>query len=155
MKLVEHNANWVCKIMKLSLHFYEFHSIGLLLQVQIAPPQFASLSTPSIKFWPLNTKGLFTPESRAVTMKLWESKRKCPKALPTHLQNHVVWSQTLKCSVKSYVTRSSTKSYFNGSKFMRVLAHDKITKQQLWTFRVRWSPNRFVLRLPPRSGSWK
>ena len=75
MKLVEHNANWVCKIMKLSLHFYEFHSIGLLLQVQIAPPQFASLSTPSIKFWPLNTKGLFTPESRAMTMKLWVQKK--------------------------------------------------------------------------------
>ena len=27
-------------------------------------------------------------------------KRKCPKAVPTHLQNHVVWSRTLKISVK-------------------------------------------------------
>ena len=36
---------------------------------------------------------------------LWEPKRKCPKAVPRHLQNHVVWSRTLKCNVKSYVTR--------------------------------------------------
>ena len=30
-------------------------------------------------------------EPRAVTMKLWEPKRKCPKAVPTHLQNRAVW----------------------------------------------------------------
>ena len=29
--------------------------------------------------------------------------------VPTHLQNHVVWSRTLKCSVKAYVTGPSTK----------------------------------------------
>ena len=32
-----------------------------------------------------------------------------------HLQHHVVWSWTLKCSVKSYVTAPSTKCYFNES----------------------------------------
>ena len=40
-------------------------------------------------------------------------KRKCPKAMvPTHPQNHVVWSRTLKCSVKPYVIGPSTKCYF-------------------------------------------
>jgi hypothetical protein len=42
----------------------------------------------------------FTHEPRAVTMRLWEPKRKCPKAVPRHLQNHscghgpssVLWS---------------------------------------------------------------
>ena len=47
---------------------------------------------------------------RAVTVKMtWEPKRMCPKAVPTHPQNHVVWSHTLECSVKSYVTMPSTK----------------------------------------------
>ena len=53
-------------------------------------------------------------------------KRKCPKGVPTHLQNHVVWSRTLKCSVKSYVTGPSTKCDFNEFLFMWVLTHDKI-----------------------------
>ena len=43
------------------------------------------------------TKGDFTHKSRAVTMKSWEPKRKCPKVVPRHIQNHVVWSWTLKC----------------------------------------------------------
>jgi hypothetical protein len=59
-------------------------------------------------------------------MKLREPKRKCPKAVPTHLQTHVVWSQTLKCSVNSYVTVPSTKCYFDESLFMQVFIHDKI-----------------------------
>ena len=41
-------------------------------------------------------KGHFTHKPRAVTMRLCEPKRKCPKAVPTHLQNHAVWSRTLK-----------------------------------------------------------
>ena len=49
---------------------------------------------------------------RAVTMKFWRPKRKCPKAVPSYLQIYVVWSQTLNCSVKSYVTGPSTKCYF-------------------------------------------
>ena len=71
-------------------------------------------------------KGHFTHEPRAVTMKLWEPKRKCPKVVPTHFQDHVLWSRTLKCSVKPYVTGSSTKRYFNECLFMHVLSHDKI-----------------------------
>ena len=35
-------------------------------------------------------KGHFTHEPRVVTMKLQEPKRKCAKAVPRHLQNHVV-----------------------------------------------------------------
>ena len=71
-------------------------------------------------------KGHFTHEPKAVTLKLWEPKRKCPKAVPTHLPNHEVWSRTLKCSVKSYVPGPSTKCYFNEFLFTRVLTHDKI-----------------------------
>jgi hypothetical protein len=41
-------------------------------------------------------------------MKLWEPKRKCPKAVPRHLQNLEVWSRVLKRSVKSYMTWPST-----------------------------------------------
>ena len=41
------------------------------------------------------SKGHFTHEPRAVTVKLWEPKRKCQKAVPTHLQDHLVWSRTL------------------------------------------------------------
>ena len=74
-------------------------------------------------FWLI--KGHFTHEPRAVTMKLWEPQRKCPKAVPTHLHNHAVWSRTLECSVKSYVTRPSTKRYFNELLFTQVLTHDK------------------------------
>ena len=59
-------------------------------------------------------------------MKLCEPKRKCLKAIPTHLQNHVMWSQTLKCNVKPHVTGASTKCYFNECLFMPVFTHDKI-----------------------------
>jgi hypothetical protein len=54
-------------------------------------------------------KGHFTHEPRAMTMKLWELKIKCPKAVPRHLQIHAVWSRILKSSVNSYVTEPSTK----------------------------------------------
>ena len=36
-----------------------------------------------------------------------------PKAVPTDLSNHVLWSRTFKSSVKPYVTGPSTKCYFN------------------------------------------
>jgi hypothetical protein len=44
------------------------------------------------------TEGHFTHEPRAMTMNLWEPKRKCPKAVPTkimscgHGSSSVVWS---------------------------------------------------------------
>jgi hypothetical protein len=99
--------------------------------------------------------GHFTHEPRAVTMKLWESKRKCPKFVPTHFQNHEVWSQILKCSVKSYATGPSTKCYFKELMFMRILTHDKNRKnKRLWTFRVPWSPT-FVLSLPVKNWVFK
>jgi hypothetical protein len=80
-------------------------------------------------------EGHFTHEPRDVTMKLWEPKWNCPKVVPRYLQNHIVWSQTLKCSVKSYVTGPSSKCYFNEYLFMRVLTHDKDkTNQRLFAF---------------------
>ena len=57
----------------------------------------------------------FTHEPIAVTMELWEPTIKCSNAVPTHLPNHLVWSRTLKCSVKPYVTGPSTNCYFNVS----------------------------------------
>ena len=54
------------------------------------------------------TQGHFTHEPIAVTMELWEPEKKSPKAVPRPLQNHVVRSQALKCSVKPYVISPST-----------------------------------------------
>ena len=99
-------------------------------------------------------KGHFTHEPRALTMRVWEPKRKCPKAALRHLQSHVMWSQTCKCSVKTYVTGSSTKCYFNECHIMRVLIHDDKLNQWLCVFGVLWSHG-FVLGLPPRGGFWK
>jgi hypothetical protein len=82
-------------------------------------------------------------------------KEKCSKAVPTHLQNHVVvWSRILECSLKLYVTGPSTKCYFNEFLFTQVLTHVKKNRinQQLWAFGVPWSPSGFVLGIPPRGG---
>ena len=65
-------------------------------------------------------------ESRAVTLKLREPQKKCPKAVLTHLHGHVAWSQILKSTVELYVIGLSTKYYFNECLFMWVLAHHKI-----------------------------
>ena len=51
------------------------------------------------------------------------------KAVPTHLQNPVVWSRILKCIVKSYVIGPSIKCYLNEFPFMPFLTHDKIEKK--------------------------
>ena len=51
-----------------------------------------------ILFSSMLSKGHYTHEPRAVTMELWEPKRVCLKAVPRHLQKHVVWSRVLKCS---------------------------------------------------------
>ena len=74
----------------------------------------------------LRYKGHYTHEPRAVTTKLWDPKRKCPKAVPKHLQTHVMWSWILKCSVRPYVTGPSIKCYFNEIWFMWIVTHDKI-----------------------------
>ena len=72
-------------------------------------------------------------------------KGKCAKVVPRHLQNHVVWSRILKCSVKPwYVTRASTKCYFNEVEQIK----------RLCTFGMSRSPG-FVLGPPPRGGFWK
>lgn len=41
-----------------------------------------------------------------------------PKTVPRHFQDHVTWSRAHKCSVKSFVTRPSTKCYCN--EFLRM-----------------------------------
>ena len=74
----------------------------------------------------MGLRGHFTHEPRAVTMTLWEPKRKCPRPSQTHLQNHVVWSRTLQCSVKLYVIGPSIKCHFNEFLFMWVLINDKV-----------------------------
>ena len=53
-----------------------------------------------------HNKGHFTHEPRAVTVKFGEPERKCPKAIPIHLQNHVEWPPIFKCSVKSKCDRA-------------------------------------------------
>ena len=61
----------------------------------------------------------------------------CPKAVPRHLQNHVVRSRVLKYSVKSFVTIPSTKCYFQcGSSCM--IQQNKSTVVSVWTTMVSW-----------------
>ena len=89
-------------------------------------PGYGKLLVQRYKMDNVYTYGHCTHEPRAVTMRLWEPKRKCPKAVPTYLQHHVVWSGILECSVKPYVARPLSKCYFNEFLFMQVLRHDKI-----------------------------
>ena len=96
----------------------------------------------------------FTHEPRAVTMKFWEPKRKCPKAVLTHLQNHhvvrswtssVVWSHMWPCPQPMLFQWISIQTCSH-------TWYDKIN-QRLWAFGVPWSPG-FVLGLPPRGSFW-
>ena len=50
-----------------------------------------------------------------MTILLWVSKRTAHETF----KMHVVWSQTLKYSVKLYVTRASTKYYIDEYLFMQ------------------------------------
>jgi hypothetical protein len=68
-------------------------------------------------------------------------KEKCPKAVLTHLQNRVVWTRALKCSVKPYVTGPSTECYFIEFMFVQIYYTWYIRiNQRLWAFGVAWSP---------------
>ena len=108
-----------------------------------------------INFLPLlcSSKGHFTHEPRAVTMRLWEPKRKCPKAALRHFQKHVVWSRALERSVKPYVTEPPTKCYSNEFLLMQhPRTWSNIINQWLWVFTVAWSPcrptfKRWVLKI--------
>ena len=53
-------------------------------------------------------------------------KKSVQRPSQDHLQTHVVWSRTLKSSVKSYVIKPSIECDFNEFQFMQVLTHDKI-----------------------------
>ena len=58
--------------------------------------------------------------------KLVRAQKKVSKGRPpTHLRDHVVWSQTLKCSAQPYVTGPSTICHFNEFLFVPVLTHNK------------------------------
>ena len=46
------------------------------------------------------------------------AQKKCPKTIPRHFQNNVVWSRVFECSVKSDVTGPSIKCYFSELLFM-------------------------------------
>jgi len=101
------------------------------------------------------SEGHFTHEPRAVTMKLWEPKRKCPKAVRTHLQNHLVWSQTLKCRVKVICDRTLNQMLFSINFYLCRSSHLICRiNQRSSTFGVPRSLN-FVLGLPPRDNFWK
>ena len=78
----------------------------------------------------------FLQQPRAVTVKLEEEpESKCPKAVPRPC---TMWSRALKCSVKSCVTGSSTKNYFNEFLFTVVRTHDKISYiKWLWEWSER------------------
>ena len=107
------------------VHLSDLHDLSCSKNCPLPPNSWLSRCHPLISklcMW-VNNKGHFTHEPRSATIKLWEPKRKCPKAVPRHLQNHVMWTRTLKCSVKPYVTGSSNKCYFL---FMRICTHDKI-----------------------------
>ena len=98
------------------------------------------------------TKDHLAHKPRAVTMKLWQQKWKCPKAIWRQIQNHRARSRTLKCSVTSYGTRPSTKCYFNKLLFMRASSHmikwNKPTVVSVRSVMV----SRFCVR--PTSKSW-
>ena len=72
-----------------------------------------------------DTKGHFTHERESRDREIVRA-HKCLKAVPRHLRNRVVWSRILECSVKSYLTRPSTKCYSDEFLCMRVLTHDKV-----------------------------
>jgi hypothetical protein len=68
-----------------------------------------------------------------VTFGAWDRIRNKIRPLSkytTHMLSfpsiQIVWSWAIKCSVKSHVTKPSTKCYFKELLFMQVLAHDKI-----------------------------
>ena len=95
-------------------------------------PQITGPSTGSENFGPVSTRlNIVVRATSHTSQEPWpwncESlKEKCPKAVPTHLHNHVVWSRTLQSSVKSYVTGPSIKCYFHEFLFMWVLTHGRI-----------------------------
>jgi hypothetical protein len=72
-----------------------------------------------------STRATLHTSQRAVTLRLREPKRKCSKAVPRHIQNHVVWSRTLKCSVWSYVMGPSNAISMNFY-LCGFLTHDRI-----------------------------
>ena len=63
-------------------------------------------------WFPIAPKGHFTHEPGASSWSC-ESPKEVSKGCPNHFQSCVVCSQALKCSLKSYMTMSSTKCYFN------------------------------------------
>ena len=87
----------------------------------------------------------------------WESPKESVQrsSQNTSHANHVVWSETLKCSVKSYVTGPLNQMLFQWIS-IHAGSHTWWNRinQWLWAFRVSWSPG-FMLGLLPRRGFCK
>jgi hypothetical protein len=66
-------------------------------------------------------QGYLTHKPRVVTMKLWVPKRKCPKAVPTYLQHHVIWSRS--CEV--VCDRALNQMLFQWISIHSDLTHDR------------------------------
>ena len=92
----------------------------------------------------------------------WPRNCKSPKESvqrPSHYTSKIMWCGHGPSSVVWSHTWPvpSTKCYFNEFLFMRVLTYGTIEKknQQLWAFRVPWSPSGFKWSPPPKDGFWK
>ena len=76
----------------------------------------------------LHAHAHFTHKPRAIRDHgIVTTQKKVSKGRPKTPQTHVLWSRTLKCSVKLYVTGPSTKCYSDEFLFMWVLAHTVVS----------------------------
>jgi hypothetical protein len=124
---------------KIQLLFFELFSVGPAMNLRVLEKY--------IKSWisrcnliecllGVHNEGHFTHKPRAMTTQLWEPKG-VQRPFQDRLQNHVLWSRILKCIVKSYVTRPSTKYYFKEFLYMRVLMVVSVWSAMVSRFCVR------------------
>ena len=74
----------------------------------------------------MHNEGPLHTQAKSRDYEIMKARKKVSKAVSTHLQNHVVWSRTLKHNVKSHVMGPSTKCYLNEFLIVHVLTYDKI-----------------------------
>ena len=74
----------------------------------------------------LSTLGPLGTQTNSHDHEIVRAQKKCTKPVSWHFQNHILWTRTLKCGVKSYVTGPSTECYsfqhmikYNKSSFVR------------------------------------
>ena len=97
----------------------------LLSQLLLGDGPFGKLRPLTSGHWELRATSRTSQEPRPWDCKSPRERVQRPSQNTSKLM-YVVWSRTLKCSVKSYVIGPSTQYYFNEYLFMRVLTHDKI-----------------------------